>query len=54
LLYNIIVIIVYILKYDNLHISKISAKIKFNFLDMKIKGISKARKISILTDSEKE
>ena len=43
-----------ILKYDNLHISKIPAKIKFNSSDMKIKGISEATKIFILSDSEKE
>jgi hypothetical protein len=45
---------VQILKYVNLHISKIPPRIKFNSSDIKIKGISKATKISILTNSEKE
>jgi hypothetical protein len=47
-------ITILIFKYDNLHISKISLKIKLNSSDMKIKGISEATKISILTDSEKK
>jgi hypothetical protein len=36
-----------------MHISKIPEKIKFNSSDIKIKGISEATKISILTDSKK-
>jgi hypothetical protein len=40
-------------RFYNLHISKILSKIKFDSLGMKIKGISEATKIFILTDSKK-
>ncbi|MDR3256988.1 MAG: hypothetical protein LBT18_05035 [Endomicrobium sp.] len=40
-----------ILKYDNLFISKIPSKIKFNFSDLKIKGALEATKISFINES---